>query len=39
MRAMTFTDLDPACAHLGIDAAAARATISDLREALRGRGA
>ena len=39
MRAMTFTDLDPACAHLGIDAAAARVAISDLREELRGRSA
>jgi hypothetical protein len=32
--ATTFTDLDLACAYLGIDAAGARATIKDLREEL-----
>jgi hypothetical protein len=39
MRATTFTDLDPACAYLGIDPAATRATISEIRAELQQRSA
>ena len=37
MHATVFTDLDLACTHLGISAATARTTISELRDELRQR--